>query len=342
MSGWDGHSSGSGPEHEPSEDRGQAAWGGSEGRSPEPPWASAETRTSTPLPPPWGTPPPTPPSPHVPPAAGPSPSPYVPSAAPPSPPPYAPPAPARGPAGGAHRGGRVLAAVAAAAVLGAGAGAGVWYVLLRDGSTGSSAGPATGVTVTTSPPASSALPSSRDSADSGNGASATDPGQDAPASPPAAPATAPAPGYRHAQDPVGYTLDVPEGWTRRQKQGEKAPVVYYDSPSDGRQLQIFAVTEDSPATSLDLAENDPGYGFARQPGYEALGRDSGPTWAELTYRYDDADKGPRQVVDHRFQAADGTLYAIRVSGPATLPTARILAPLTAALNSFCPPGGSCG
>ncbi|MEU0599578.1 hypothetical protein ABZ484_15225 [Streptomyces sp. NPDC006393] len=229
--------------------------------------------------------------------------------------------------------------MAAAAVLGAGAGAGVWYILLRDGSSGPSAGPATGVTVTASSPASSALPSSRDSADSGDGTPATGPGQDASASSPAAPA--PASGYRRAQDPVGYTLDVPEGWTRRQKQGDKAPVVSYDSPSDGRRLQIFAVTEDSPAASLDLAENDPGYGFARQPGYEVLDRDSGPTWAELTYRYDDADKGPRQVVDHRFQAADGTLYALRVSGPAALPAARVRAPLTAALNSFCPPGGSC-
>lgn len=344
MSGWDGHSSGSGPEHEPGEDRGQAAWAGTEGRSSEPPWASAETVSGTPLPPPWGTPPPAPPSPY---AAPPSPPAYTPPAPPPSPPAYAPPAPARGPAGGAHRGGRVLAAVAAAAVLGAGAGAGVWYVLLRDGSPPSSAGPATGVTVTTSAPgssvpSSSAPPSSQDSADSGDGTSATGPGQDVSGRTSAAPAPAPAPGYRRAQDPVGYTLDVPEGWSRRQKQGEKAPVVYYDSPSDGRQLQIFAVTEDSPATSLDLAENDPGYGFARQPGYEALDRASGPTWVELTYRYDDADKGPRQVVDHRFQAADGTLYALRASGPADLPAARVRAPLTAALNSFCPPGGRCG
>ncbi|MGW0080488.1 hypothetical protein [Streptomyces sp. NPDC003393] len=256
------------------------------------------------------------------------------------PPAYAPSAPAPRSAGGTHRGGRVLAALAAAAVLGAGTGAGVWYVLLRDGATGSSAGPATGVAVTTSSPASSPLPSSPDSADPGNddGTPGTDPGQDASVRSPAAPAS----GYRRAQDPVGYTLDVPEGWTRRQKQGEKAPVVYYDSPSDGRQLQIFAVTEDSPAASLDLAENDPGYGFARQPGYEALDRDSGPAWVELTYRYDDADKGPRRVVDHRFRAADGTLYALRVSGPAALPTARVRVPLTAALNSFCPPGGRCG
>lgn len=148
-------------------------------------------------------------------------------------------------------------------------------------------------------------------------------------------------GYRVVRDPVGYTLDVPEGWTRRQQQGEKAPVVYYDSPSDGRQLQIFALSEATPAESLDLAENDPGYGYAKQPGYQAGDRTSGDTWAELSYRYDDKDKGTRQVIDHRFQAADGTLYAIRSSGPGSLPAALVRGPLTTALDSFCPADARC-
>ncbi|MER6985020.1 hypothetical protein ABT317_50840, partial [Streptomyces carpinensis] len=242
---------------------------------------------------------------------------------------------------------RLLAATAAAAVLGAGAGAGVWYTVLRHDSTGPAAGPATAATVST--PAPSMSPSSPSSLSSPSPHEGTpeDSRDDTPATGPGRQVSTPAPGgaapgYRRTQDPVGYTVDVPEGWTRRQKQGEKAPVVYYDSPSDGRQLQIFAVTEGTPATSLDLAENDPGYGFARQPGYQVLNRDSGSTWAELTYRYDDRDKGPRQVVDHRFQAADGTLYALRVSGPVTLPADRIRAPLTAALASFCPSGGHCG
>ncbi|MEU7055291.1 hypothetical protein [Streptomyces sp. NPDC046197] len=231
-------------------------------------------------------------------------------------------------------------------MLGAGIGAGTWFLVLRDGSTGAAAGPSIGVTVTSSsttfpqdeapdgrtpaaPPARSA-----DSATSGAGAVGRD-------TPPAAPASSPAAGYRRAQDPVGYTVDVPEGWSRRQKQGEKAPVVYYDSPADGRQLQIFAVSEDTPAASLSLAENDPGYGFARQPGYRPLHRTRGTTWAELSYRYDDQDKGPRQVVDHRFRAADGTLYAIRAGGPEALAPDLVRAPLTAALASFCPAGATC-
>ncbi|MDN3024510.1 hypothetical protein [Streptomyces sp. S.PB5] len=222
---------------------------------------------------------------------------------------------------------RLLVILTAMAVLGSGIGAGVWFVT-RDGSTGAGGTPGPGVVVTTSPPE-------------------TTPGRTTPAetTPPASPLDSappsPSTGYRRAEDPVGYTIFVPEDWIRRQQEGEKAPVVFYDAPDDGRQLQIFRLAEDTPAESLRLAENDPGYGFARQPGYQALERDEGTTWSELTYRYDDEDKGSRQVIDHRFEATDGTLYAIRASGPADLPVAQIREPLTTALGSFCPEGGPC-
>jgi hypothetical protein len=147
--------------------------------------------------------------------------------------------------------------------------------------------------------------------------------------------------YRTAQDPTGYTVDVPRGWTRAQRQGARAPVVSYASPDGTRRLQIFRISENSPAGSLGLAENDPGYGFVRQPGYQVLDRASGPTWAELTYRYDDQDKGARRVIDHRFRAADGSLFAIRSSGPESLDPSLVRAPLTTAIGSFCPAGASC-
>jgi hypothetical protein len=205
-------------------------------------------------------------------------------------------------------------------VLGSGIGAGVWF-LTRDGAVGTGATPGPSVVVTTSAPT-PATPSATTLQ-----------------SPPASPA--PTPGYRLAEDPVGYSIAVPEGWTRRQKQGEKAPVVSYDAPADGRRLQIFRLAEDSPAESLHQAENDPGFGFARQPGYQALERDEDTTWSELSYRYDDEDQGPRQVIDHRFEAADGTFYAIRASGPEDLPRAEIREPLTMALSWFCPTGLEC-
>ncbi|MFH8934499.1 hypothetical protein [Streptomyces griseosporeus] len=230
-----------------------------------------------------------------------------------TPPPLPPSPPPSGPVGRSRTRG-LLTALAVAAVLGVGAGGGAWY-LTRDDT------PATATAPTPATPSAS-------------------PRAATPPVPPTSPSPSQSPsrrsGYRHAQDPVGYALDVPEGWTRRQKQGEKAPVVFYDSPGDGRQLQIFALSEPTPADSLDLAENDPGYGFSAQPGYRPLDRATGAGWAELTYRYDDADKGARQVVDHRFRAADGTLYAIRAAGPEDVPLARVRAPLTAALASFCP------
>jgi hypothetical protein len=65
------------------------------------------------------------------------------------------------------------------------------------------------------------------------------------------------------------------------------------------------------------------------------------TWAELSYRYRDEDKGSRQVIDHRFRAADGTLYAIRSSGPANLDPDLVRSPLATAVSSFCPAEAEC-
>ncbi|WP_240203494.1 hypothetical protein [Streptomyces actuosus] len=237
------------------------------------------------------------------------------------------------------------------AVVGAGAGAGVWY-LTRGDAPGTIAAPpvtasagATGTTAGSEGTAPGADPGAGPGTDAGTGPGAEteagDPTRETPGVDGPDTSDAPPAGYRRALDPVGYALDVPEGWTRRQKQGEKAPVVFYDSPGDGRQLQIFALSEPTPAQSLDLAENDPGYGFSRQRGYRPLERATGDTWAELTYRYDDVDLGARHVVDHRFQAVDGTLYAIRASGPESLAPAEVRAPLIAALRSFCPTGSVC-
>ncbi|MGW3356059.1 hypothetical protein ACWDFL_11640 [Streptomyces bungoensis] len=216
----------------------------------------------------------------------------------------------------------MVALVAAMVLVGAGTGLGVWYIGRDRGSGGppQASAPATAVTV-----------SAAATSDSPSASASAFPGPS-----PSAPA-----GYRLVHDSVGYAIAVPQGWTRREKQGEKAAVVYYDSPSDGRQLQIFRLAEATVTESLDLAENDPGYGYSREPGYQALSRRSGATWTELSYRYDDSEKGARRVVDHRFQAPDGTLYAIRASGPEHLPAARVRAPLTTALTTFCPTDTTC-
>ncbi|WP_202919908.1 hypothetical protein [Streptomyces adustus] len=59
-------------------------------------------------------------------------------------------------------------------------------------------------------------------------------------------------------------------------------------------------------------------------------------------RYDDADGSARQVIDHRFRAVDGSLYAIRSSGPEDLAADLVRAPLTTPVASFCPSGARCG
>ncbi|AGS71339.1 hypothetical protein [Streptomyces collinus] len=353
MSGWNGWTGGEGhdpgPEREPGADRGRPAW--SSGPVTPPAWASEETRTApltpaaapadTPAPPPWAT---------APTQAG-VPSAPVPDVPPSHPQAYSPPYPSYGPAPAPRsaRGGRMVALVLAMVLVGAGAGFGVWYLGRDRGGTGTPAAsaPATGVSAS----ASEASDASDDSAggdpsagsgsspDSGSGSGTSSGTSSDPAAADPGP-TAPA-GYRLVHDPVGYAVSVPSGWTRREKRGEKAAVVFYDSPSDGRQLQIFELSEATVTESLDLAENDPGYGYAREPGYQALDRATGDTWVELSYRYDDPAKGARRVVDHRFRAADGTLYAIRASGPERLSDALVRAPLTTALASFCPTGAAC-
>ncbi|MFJ9907085.1 hypothetical protein ACIRVK_30045 [Streptomyces sp. NPDC101152] len=319
MSGWDeyGAGAGSGPKREPSEDRGRAAWSAGD-TSAVPPWASAETQTGGTLPPPWVPPPPGAVYPGPPAPPGPA---YTGAPTPPyTLPPASPSAPRR-------RAGRVLGVIALVVLVGAGTGAGTWY-LLREHRTGTVAAPVTATSA-------GAPPSAHQSSEPQGTASTA-----ASASPSASLLTSPAAGYRRVQDPLGYALDVPQGWTRRQTPGKLAPVVHYDG-TDGRQLQIFKVTESTPYKSLTLAETDPGYGFDKQPGYRVLQRDHGDTWAELTYRYTDADKGPRQVIDHRFEAADGTLYAIRSSGPAATDPEQVREPLKAAVRHFCPTGAQC-
>lgn len=338
MSAWDGdsHSSGSRAEHEPSEERGQAAWAasGGTGSGPEPaahrepaadpepvtppPWASAQTQTFSASP--YTPPPPPDPASFPPPGPEPAPQPGVTPAPFPVPPP--PPPPPSSP-----RGRRLLVILTAAAVLGAGVGTGVWF-LVRDGSDR----PATVANPATSPATSSATSPGEGTATTPSVSTLASPSPSSSSSPSLS--ASPGSGYRRAEDPVGYTLFVPEDWTRRQKQGEKAPVVFYESPEDGRSLQIFALSEDTPADSLDLAENAPGYGFSRQPGFQALSRDSAADWSELSYRYDDKDLGPRQVIDHRFETPDGTLYAMRASGPEDLAPELVRKPLSLALESF--------
>ncbi|WP_190180639.1 hypothetical protein [Streptomyces naganishii] len=305
---------------------------GARPKTPDTPWwAGAETQVGPAGPPgPAPAPPPLPRSPTPPPTYVPyaQPATPIPTPAPdpaPTPPQPVPPARARGP-----RTGLVLVAVVAV-LAGGGAGAAVWWAARDHGTGHHQAGPAAHASVSATAPADASAPPATPTPSATDEASAS-------TTPETVASTGPSPGYRRAVDPVGYSLDVPDGWTRQEERGVSAEVVTYSSPGGDSSLKLFEVVEQTPAKSLDLAENGPS-GFVQVlHGYRVLKRASGPGWSELDYRYDDTTSGPTQVIDRRFAAADGRLYAIRSSGPEG---SDVTAPFTAAYDSFCPSGATC-
>ncbi|WP_406172861.1 hypothetical protein [Streptomyces sp. NBC_00996] len=239
----------------------------------------------------------------------------------PSPPPQPP--PPSGPGRGTADSRRLLVVIVVVALLAGGVGGGVWALTRKDSAGHADSGatrPAVTVTATHT------SPSSENGYTSGNQDTYADPVQSA--------APGPSPGYSRAVDPVGYTVDVPQGWARKEVQGKLAPVVTYTAPGGSSRLMLFEVKESSLTESLDQAEAI----WQQLSGYQLLDRRTGPDWTEVTYRYDSEQHGATQVIDHRFTAVDGTLYAINASGPEGEDMTGTLA---TALNSFCPTGVDC-
>ncbi|MDX3549716.1 hypothetical protein PV729_46420 [Streptomyces europaeiscabiei] len=128
----------------------------------------------------------------------------------------------------------------------------------------------------------------------------------------------------------------------------------YDSPDGSRILQLFLVSEGSPAESMDLVENE-NYGFARLPGYRALDRSAADddSYSEVVYRFDgEGDLGPRQVIDHRFRTPGDKIYhrfrtpgdkiyGVRLSAPESTPLDELREPVTTVVTSLCPTGATC-
>lgn len=246
---------------------------------------------------------------------------------------------------------RTAAVIALAVVLGGAAGFGVWTLSRDDGPTRTTS---TNSSPSTPPPSLSAAGPEDDGntgpatpkqseadggSDTGSGTdsgagSGTDSGTDSEA----------APGYVRSDDPAGFTVDVPSGWTRTAKTPtDKPTVVTYDSPDGSRTLQLFLVSESSPAESMDLAENE-NYGFARLPGYRALDRSAAAddSYSEVVYRFDgEGDRGPRQVIDHRFRTADDKIYGVRLSAPESTPLDELREPVTMVATTLCPTGATC-
>jgi hypothetical protein len=169
---------------------------------------------------------------------------------------------------------------------------------------------------------------------------------DAEAEPSASDSAAPPEGYEVTEDSEGYTVAVPEGWERRtESRDDGSETVFYETPGGARQLQIFWVEDADPESSLELAEKN----AEKNEGYDRKGLDhfdSGESGsaARLEYTYEsDEYGGTRHVVDHRFEAQDGQLYAIVGYGPADDSedgdAEKEL--VDTALAFFCPSGGQC-
>ncbi|MDT0570425.1 hypothetical protein RM704_23660 [Streptomyces sp. DSM 3412] len=237
---------------------------------------------------------------------------------------------------------RTAAIVVLAALLGGGAGFGVWSLTRDDEPTRTTA---TDDSPSTPPPSLSAAgpqddgttaPATPKQSDTGDeGADGGEDGSDGADG---------APGYVRSDDPAGFTVHVPSGWDRTAKApAGKPPVVTYTSPDGRRILQLFQISEGTPAESMDLAENE-NYGFARLPGYRVIDRSAADddSYSEVVYRFDgDGDLGARLVIDHRFRTADDQIYGVRLSAPESIPLDTLREPVTMAVTSLCPTGATC-
>ncbi|MFG2820222.1 serine/threonine-protein kinase [Kitasatospora sp. NPDC048365] len=284
-----------------------------------------------PLPPPHTPPAPTPGPPPLTPATPPTPVPSPPT--PPTPvsplpaaavpaayggqtppgPPTTPPLPPSAADGGAHRRKLLIVGGAIAAVLVAG---GVTFAMVGGGSDG---GGEAAVVAPSSPtdtyvsPSPTPTPTPEPSTATAT-ATSTRTVTTAPSSTAAASGSTAAPaGYRWVDDPAGFRVAVPQGWTRSENNGQ----IDY-SPDGGVHLLRFGVTPGATKTSeehfLELEQTVSTY-----PDYQRilLAADTyqGRPGAAWEFTWTDPKQGTRHAVDQAFIATSGTEYAIYLSGP---------------------------
>ncbi|MFF1694304.1 hypothetical protein ACFVXC_11845 [Streptomyces sp. NPDC058257] len=161
------------------------------------------------------------------------------------------------------------------------------------------------------------------------------------------PAGVPPAPYEEVNDKEGYRLAVPRGWVRDViSPGEGYDVVNYRSPKGDRRLQVYRVGEASPYESLRtwLDETPMPGGFEQLAPLERTDDDGRPA-ARLDYVADrfkgEPDIGGWHVIDHRFQAVDGNLYALAVYGSDADGRDDEEKFMSTALSWFCPPDETC-
>ncbi|QKV97784.1 serine/arginine repetitive matrix protein 2 [Streptomyces sp. NA02950] len=245
---------------------------------------------------------------------------------------------------------RVLQAMAVAIFLTVGVAFSGWVAFGGDGDTGYRAGPLPGVNESPSPTPAPDVPSPDGLPTPGPEtgvptAVPTDSPTDLPGVPspsatpfgtPSSPSLTggdPPAGYSTQSDPAGFHLAVPDGW-RRTAEG---PSVYYTSPDDSTTIQVFelhgpeATPYESAREAERLASHHRGY---EQVTLAPLGT-AAMDPAQLEYTYDSKSDGHRRIMDRRFAAPSGTMYAVLVIGPSGDRASEQEVHETA-LDTFCP------
>ncbi|MFE4666323.1 hypothetical protein ACFRI7_05050 [Streptomyces sp. NPDC056716] len=160
--------------------------------------------------------------------------------------------------------------------------------------------------------------------------------------------TAPPFGYEAVDDPQGFRIAVPEGWSREAVPSQYGmDVVNFRSPEGDQRVQVFEVEEASAYESFELflsPDTLKPSGF-RELSYDELVSDR-VTGARLAYLADsirgEPDMGTWHVVDARFTAPDGGRYAIAAYGRDSDGREDELELVATGVEWFCEPGGSCG
>ncbi|WP_327317312.1 serine/threonine-protein kinase [Streptomyces sp. NBC_01235] len=214
--------------------------------------------------------------------------------------------------------GVLVAALLVAAIAGAGVSAAALLIDNRDGDGGrtpASSAPgasASGATSGVPGPAPTPAPTSTPTSTAPSAPSSTAP----PAQPASGSRSPSAPsGYRAADDPAGFALAVPDGFTRV-PQGER---VFYMSPGQVFRLGI-KIADPQPGGPLGVMERAAAEGADTNPGYHdgrvtetKHGASPAALW-EFTWNGFSAAEGPRHTYDLCWEEG-GRLYDVWVSAP---------------------------
>ncbi|MER7583010.1 hypothetical protein [Kitasatospora sp. NPDC097691] len=246
--------------------------------------------------------PPPPPPPSQPPSYPPFPPPPPPGEPPLITTPRAP-RPQRPPVTGKRR---VLLVALAGALLGALAGGG-GYLLTRHHDGGKPTGAATlpGTPTATAPGSASGTPSTP-----------TPTATESPSPTATTPTPTPTPTGLHlnrVQDPNGFTLLVPDGWQRVEKNNS----TFYQTADEHSLIQVFAMGDKSPYEEAAGTESTLAGDPNTYPGYRRIRLErTADGAAELEYAYNNLKTGTaRRAVDRVIVGPNGVAYAVIVAGP---------------------------